>query len=147
MTEPCWNSSPHLKARPRRRSFISVDTIARQIVIAEGFVLLDLLVEAWDALEALPPSSRTLPEALQVRLMICTRLDHWEMGKVIAAAITPGHDYHVREAAGRFHLGHAIALCAAGDVPRARAAIGALSAVWPEGRPLAVDCDALAAVW
>ena len=36
-----------------------------------------------------------------------------------------------REAAGRFHLGHAIALCAAGEVQLARGAFEALSAVWP----------------
>ncbi len=52
-----------------------------------------------------------------------------------------------REAAGRFHLGHATALCAAGEALRARAAVGALSVVWPEGRALVLDCDALAAVW
>ena len=124
-----------------------MNTIARQILIAEGFVLLDMLVDSWDALEVLPPSSRTLPEALQVRLMICTKLDHWEMGKEIAASIRPGHNYEVREAAGQFHLGHAIALCAAGDVPGARAAVRALSTVWPEGRALALDSDALTAVW
>jgi len=32
-----------------------------------------------------------------------------------------------REAAGRFHLGHAIALCAAGEALRARGAVGALA--------------------
>ena len=48
-----------------------------------------------------------------------------------------------REAAGQFHPGHAIALCPAGDALRARAAVGALAAVWP----LALDSDPLAAVW
>ena len=110
-------------------------------------MLVDMLVDAWNALEALPPSSRTLTDALKVRLMICTKLDHWEMGKEIAAVLSPGQDYQVREAAGRFHLAHAIALCASGDIAGARAAIAALSTVWPEGQALAVDCDALAAVW
>jgi hypothetical protein len=50
-------------------------------------------------------------------------------------------------AAGRFHPGHAVALCAAGEVQWARAAVKALSAVWPEGRVLALDCEAMAAVW
>ena len=49
--------------------------------------------------------------------------------------------------AGRFHLGHAIAFCAAGEVHLARGAVGALSVVWSEGRALVLDCDALAAVW
>jgi hypothetical protein len=49
-------------------------------------------------------------------------------------------------AAGRFQLGHAIALCAAGEALRALGAVG-VSVVWPEGRALALDCEALAAVW
>jgi hypothetical protein len=47
-----------------------------------------------------------------------------------------------REAAGRFHCGHAIALCAAGEVQLARAVVKALSVVWPQGRALVLDCDA-----
>jgi len=124
-----------------------MDNFDHQIAIAEGFVLLGTIVEAWDTLEELPASFRTLPEVLKVRLMICTRLDHWEMGKVIAEVINSGHEYEVREAAGRFHLDHAIALSAAGDVPGARAAVGALAIVWPEGRVLARVSKALAAVW
>jgi hypothetical protein len=49
--------------------------------------------------------------------------------------------------AGRVHLGHAIALCAADEALRALGAVGALSVVWPEGRALALDCEALADVW
>ncbi|MES2466371.1 MAG: hypothetical protein V4675_03630 [Verrucomicrobiota bacterium] len=124
-----------------------MDNFGTQFAIAEGFVLLGMLVDAWDTLEELPASCRALPEALKVRLMICTRLDHWEMGKEIAGVIKPEHDYEVREAAGRFHLDHAIALCAAGNVPGARVALAALSLVWPEGEALALVSDALAAVW
>jgi hypothetical protein len=62
------------------------------------------------------------------------------MMRVIPAARAAGR-FHL------FHLGHAIALCAAGEVQLARGAVHALAAVWPEGRVLALDCDALAAVW
>ena len=70
----------------------------------------------------------------------------WELGQEVARYIGPDDDSRHREAAGRFHLGHAIALCAAGEVLRARAAVGALAIVWPEERALARDSDALAAV-
>ncbi len=106
-----------------------------------------MVVDAWDTLEELPASCRAPPKALKVRFMICTTLDHWEMGKVIAEYINPRHDYEVREAAGRFHLDHAAALCAAGEVLEARAALLAMTIVWPEGRALALDSDALAGVW
>ncbi|MES2469440.1 MAG: hypothetical protein V4675_19200 [Verrucomicrobiota bacterium] len=124
-----------------------MDNFGTQFAIAEGFVLLGMLVDAWDTLEELPASCRALPEALKVRLMICTRLDHWEMGKEIAGVINPEHDYEVREAAGRFHLDHAIALCAAGNVPEARAALTRLAVAWPEGRALVMDSEGLKEVW
>ena len=52
-----------------------------------------------------------------------------------------------RAAAGRFYLGHALTPCAAGEAQVALGAVKALSAVWPEGRVLALDCEAMAAVW
>ena len=70
----------------------------------------------------------------------------WELGQEVARYMGPDDDSRHREAAGRLHLGHAIALCAAGEVVGARAAVGALAIVWPEERALARDSDALAAV-
>jgi hypothetical protein len=52
-----------------------------------------------------------------------------------------------REAAGRFHLGHAIALCAAGEALRARGAVGGTGDSLAARKALALDCEALAAVW
>ena len=98
-------------------------------------------------LETLPPADRVRPAVLAVRLMVCQGLARWELGQEVARYIGPDDDSMHREAAGRFHLGHAIALCAAGDVVAARAAVGALAVVWPEGRALALDSDALEAIW
>jgi hypothetical protein len=101
-------------------------------------------VEAWEVLESPPPADRVRPSVLAVRLVICLGTARWELGQEVARCIGADDEASHREAAGRFHLGHAIALCAAGEVQLAR---GALSVVWPEGRALVLDCDALAAVW
>ena len=83
--------------------------------------------------KSLPASERLRPVVLQVRLMFCTGFERWEMGSEVARVIAPSYRPEVREAAGRFHLAHAVALCGAGDVAAARAAVGALAIVWPEG--------------
>lgn len=114
---------------------------------AEGFAELGLYDFAWEVLETLPPADRVRPAVLAVRLMVCLGMARWELGQEVARYIGPEDDSRHREAAGRFHLGHAIALCAAGEVLRARAAVGALAVVWPEGRALALDSAPLAAVW
>ena len=120
---------------------------ARLINEADGLASLGLYSDAWEVLESLPPTDRVLPAALAVRLMVCLGMARWELGQEVVRCIGPGDASKHREAAGRFHLGHAIALCAAGEVQLARGAFEALSAVWPEGRALALDCGALAAVW
>ena len=116
------------------------------ITAAEGFAELGLHLDAWEALESLPPSWRTLPQVLVVRLMICTGLGKWELGSEIAKLASPESLPSMREA-GRFYLGHAVALWGAGDAPAARGAVARLVAVWPEGRALVVSLDALEAVW
>ena len=83
------------------------------------------------------------PQSLQVRLMVCTGLERWELGSEVARVIPPSYWLPVREAAGRFYLGHAVALCGSGDVSGARAAVGALAVVWSEGRALVVDSKRL----
>ena len=44
----------------------------RMIAEAEGYAALGLFEDAWETLETLPPRYRFLPDALAVRLMICT---------------------------------------------------------------------------
>jgi hypothetical protein len=133
-------------------------TTARLIDEAEGLAFLGLYVDAWEVLESLPPADRVRPAVLAVRLVICLGMARWELGQEVVRCIGAEDEAGHREAAGRFHLGHAIALCAAGEVQLARAAVGALSVrcrcavgalsvVWPEGRALVLDCDVLAAVW
>ncbi len=122
-------------------------TTARLIDEAEGLAFLGLYVDAWEVLESLPPADRVRPAVLAIRLVICLGMARWELGQEVAHCIGADDEASHREAAGRFHLGHAIALCAAGEVQLARGAVGALSVVWPEGRALVLDCDALAAVW
>jgi hypothetical protein len=52
-------------------------------------------------------------------------LEHirWELGQEIVRYIGPNDEAKQREAIGRFHLGHAIALCSAGEVQPAPAAL------------------------
>ncbi len=122
-------------------------TEARLIEEADGLASLGLYEDAWEVLESLPPADRLRPAVFAVRLMVCQGLKRWELGTEVSRYIGPGDEARHREAAGRFHLAHAIALCAAGDIAAARAAVGALAIVWPDGRALALDSDDLAAVW
>ncbi len=105
-------------------------TTARLIDEAEGLAFLGLYVDAWEVLESLPPADRVRPAVLAIRLMVCLGTARWELGQEVARCIGADDEASHREAAGRFHLGHAIALCAAGEVQLARGAVGALSVVW-----------------
>ena len=63
----------------------------RTIAEAEGLAFLGLYVEAWEALETLPPSARLLPEVLAVRLLICAGLPRFELGREIGfSVLRPG---------------------------------------------------------
>jgi hypothetical protein len=121
--------------------------VHRLINEAEGLAFLGLYLDAWEALEELPSSCRLRPAVLAVRLMICTGLERWELGSEVARVIPPSYWWQVREAAGPFHLAHAVALCGAGDVSGTRVAVGALAIIWPEGRRLALQSKDLEAVW
>lgn len=122
-------------------------TAARLINEADGLVSLGLYGDAWDVLESLLPEDRMQQEVLAVQLRICQGLERWELGQDVARRIEPGDEPRHREAAGRFHLAHAIAQCAASDVLGARVAVWVMSLVWPEGRAVALDSDDLAAIW
>ena len=119
----------------------------RTIAEAEGLAFLGLYVESWEAVETQPSSVRLFPEVLAVRLLICAGLPRFELGREIARIVGPGSAEGIREAAGRFRLADALALCAAGDMDGARAAVAAMAVVWPEGRALALDAPGLAGLW
>ena len=122
-------------------------TAAQLIEKADGLAALGLNGDAWDVLESLLPADRMLPAVLAVQLKICQGLERWELGQDVARRIAPGDEPHHREAAGRFHLAHAIAQCASSDVLGARVAVWVMSLVWPEGREVALDSHDLAAIW
>jgi hypothetical protein len=126
---------------------MSPDDFERAISEARGYAEIGLWQDAWECLENLPPSDRALPAALAVRLSVCAGLHRWEMGTEIVRLFSPGLPLDLREAAGRYHLAHAESLCAAGSIASAKEAVRELSIVWPEGRELALDAKALAAIW
>ena len=114
---------------------------------ADGLASLVLYEEAWEVLESLPASERVRPALLLVRLKVCTALEKWELGMELVRLIGPENEYAHRQPAGRFHLARACDLCGAGEVEGARAAVAALSTVWPEGRLLVLVEIRLAALW
>lgn len=71
----------------------------------------------------------------------------WGLTAELVRLIIPENEYDHREAAGRFHLARACDLCVAGDVEGARAAVAALSTVWPAGRLLVLVEKRLAELW
>lgn len=101
---------------------------------ADGLSSLGLHQDAWAVLNTLPLLIQLRPEAQRVRLVICTGLEKWEIGREIAKHASPDSPPAFKEAAGRFYLAHGKVLCAAGDVEGARLAVTALAWVWPEGR-------------
>lgn len=90
-------------------------TDERLIDEAVGMAFLGRHEDAWEVLECLPPPDRVRPAVLAVRMVICLTLKRWEIGREVACFIGPGDELRHREIAGRFHLGHAIALGAGGD--------------------------------
>ena len=120
---------------------------SRIISEADGFADLGLPLEAWELLETLPPADRMQPAVFAVRLKVCTALEKWELGMELVRLIGPENEYAHRQPAGRFHLARACDLCGAGDVEGARAAVSALSKVWPVGRLLVLVEIRLAALW
>lgn len=122
-------------------------TTDRLIDEADRLASLGLYLDSWEVLETLQPEEQLLPAVMMLRLQICTVLGCWEPGQEVARGIGPWDPPYHREAAGKFHLAHAIALCAAGDIAAARTALKALTMVWPEGREVALDSDALMAAW
>ena len=122
--------------------------IQRTLTEARGYADLGFHQDAWDLVESLPfDSSRLLPQAIAVRLLVCAGLKKWVMGAELVRLIAQFHPLSEREAAGRFHLAHAESLCAAGDVLAARESVKALSTIWPEGRELVTGAKTLAAIW
>ena len=122
-------------------------TTARLIDEANRLAFLGLYLDSWEVLESLPPADQLDSAAMAVRLKACTELGCWELGQDVARGMVPCDTPCQRQAVGRFHLAHAIALCHSGEVAAARAAILALTRVWPEGRAEALDCSLLAVVW
>lgn len=122
-------------------------TAARLIDEAEGLAFLGLYEDAWGVLDNLLLPDQVKPAVRAVRVMICQGWKRWELGTELARQIGPTEELQHREAVGRFHLAHALAQCAAGDLMRARTAVWAMALVWPEGRELARDSQALAAMW
>lgn len=45
---------------------------------AEGYLMLGMLLEAWDVVEELVPEDRTAREVLEIRLRILTGMKKWE---------------------------------------------------------------------
>ena len=117
---------------------MDLDEAAQTIAAADGYAYLGLCDEAWELLESLPPDIRAESRVFAVRLVVCVHLQRWEMGMLLARCIGSENPLNEREAAGRFRLAHAAALCASGDVPAARESIARMSNVWPEGRETAL---------
>ena len=114
---------------------------------ADGLASLGLFEDAWEVLESLHPKDRVQPAVFAVCLVICRELERWEMGIELARLIGPLNAKGHREAAGRFRLADALALCAAGKVAEAREAVATMSSGWPEGRLVALEAKALAGIW
>jgi hypothetical protein len=121
--------------------------VDRTISEARGYAELGLLTESWELIESLPPERRVDLGALAVRLLVCAGLGKWEMGAEIVKLFGPGHPLELREAAGKFHLARAVALCSSSDLETAHQSVKALSAIWPEGREVALGSPELEPLW
>ena len=120
-----------------------------KIIIEEANRLasLGLYEEAWRTLDTLPQILSKQLAALALRLRLCVELKKWGMGVEIAANFDRSSLKEHREAAGRFHLAHAVIACKAGDLDKAKLAVRLLSKIWPEGREIGLREECLADIW
>ena len=83
-----------------------------------------------------------MPEVLALRLQLCADLAKWEMG-VLATADDETHKITCAE----FLHAYARHLFAAGDVEKAKQAVGHAVELWQPIRLEIVEDDALSAIW
>jgi hypothetical protein len=128
---------------------MDADEIAQTVKRAEGFAMLGMHVDAWEEIETLPPDSgvRLQPAVIAVRLKACTGLRKWEIGLVFCKCAEDSRDPGLHEAAGRFYLSLAECLTAERELGTARKYIALMSAIWPDGRDLALESKALRPLW
>jgi hypothetical protein len=126
---------------------MGTDENSRVIRQAEGFADLGLFIDAWGAVESLPPKDRTAEEIVAIRLKVCTCLQKWALGNELVKLVTGRHTLKTREAAGRFLLTHSDYLCTEGFRDPALRQIQMLATIWPEGREIALGSKVMQADW
>ena len=120
--------------------------ISKTIQEARGILELGMYRDAWSIIEKLPAAARMTPQALAVRLLVCAGLEIWDMGLKLARNVTPEYPLDARKAAGHCHLGYAEGLWRRGDLAGAIKAARAGLKIWPEGRAVALQSEALAEI-
>jgi hypothetical protein len=107
-----------------------------------------LYVDAWGRLEELePPLNRVEPETLALRLQLCADLGRWEMGESILSVLAIADDETHRITCAEFLHAYARQLIAAGDVEKAKQAVGGAVKLWQPIRVEIIEDDALVSLW
>ena len=120
----------------------------RTLTEAKGYLELDMPLAAWETIEALPfDSCRIHPDVIALRVIVCAKLQRWDLGAMFVPLIEPGHPVNARSAAGAYYLAHAAHMCFSGQVDLARDSVHRLWAVYPEGLDLIRGSRTLLAMW
>ncbi len=61
--------------------------LKRRVDAATGYLMLGMIQDAWDELEALPPELRTRDEVLATRIEIYHKLAKWEQARILAESL------------------------------------------------------------
>ncbi|MBB5350221.1 lipopolysaccharide biosynthesis regulator YciM [Haloferula luteola] len=97
---------------------------------AEGYAMLGMWHDAWEAIQSLPVEQRSSPEALRIRLRCSQGSQAWKMGVSVAEALEKGSERD-REAVARFYSARAHSEVAADRMASARKSIKMACEAWP----------------
>jgi hypothetical protein len=98
-------------------------------------------------LDELEPIDRVEPETLALRLQLCADLERWEMGESILSVLATAADETHRITCAEFLHAYARHLAAAGEVEKAKEAVGGAVKLWLPIRMEIVADEALAELW
>ncbi|WP_386780951.1 hypothetical protein [Luteolibacter ambystomatis] len=112
----------------------------------QGYALLGMYQEAWDAALDLDPDDRMVADVWRVRAGCAPHLGAWDEGEVLAELLRHGSDNDRMVAFTFFHK-FAVHLLALGKMGEAKAAVKKASEAAPARRLALLDDPALAALW
>lgn len=94
--------------------------LSDQLRAAEGYIDLGMSDEAWVILGQLEPIDQVMPDAIALKVRVCTARETWEIGTGLASVLACALAREHRLIAARFRHAYARSLCEKGFTVLAR---------------------------